>query len=212
MCALLHVNSLVLCSVGTNVRAVAWKKTVGGGLAIGCLDGACYYWNPIPTSNTKTHAAPAPPTAAASSITSAASGGAQSATAKVVEPPRAVFAVSCAVTCMHWENVTQSGGGGGGSGQGFALVCGTVDGRVVVMRHNSERDPLFRVELVWRAHAPVTGQHSAAFREKFGSLHLAADVWSVRFSPDNKFIVSASEDQSTVRRCLDFFNFIFALT
>ena len=45
------------------------------------------------------------------------------------------------------------------------------------------------------AHPPVQSD-DAEYKEQFGSIHRAADIWSSHWSPDGRYLATASEDQS----------------
>lgn len=47
------------------------------------------------------------------------------------------------------------------------------------------------------AHRPVISE-DPLIKEKFCSLRIKADIWSVGWAPDNQMIPTDSEDQSTI--------------
>ena len=84
------------------------------------------------------------------------------------------------------------------------LSVGTNGGKIFILKiingqNGQKHSKEIEVETVYEfmAHPPVQSD-DAEFKQQFGSIHKAADIWSSHWSPDGRYLATASEDQ-TVR-------------
>jgi WD40 repeat protein len=101
--------------------------------------------------------------------------------------PQRVLMADDAVTCIRWHAAPQGGD--------LHALAGTAGGRIMVL-HQRAGESDARVQLAFMGHAPVDSK-DPEYRERFGALHIKADVWSAAWSPDGALFASGSEDQST---------------
>jgi len=88
-------------------------------------------------------------------------------------------ALSGNVTCLQWNKMDPN-----------FLAASSTEGTLAILKWEEEKHTL---QTHWsiKAHAPSTGPQNI----NFGSLHKFAEVWSLCWSPDCKFIATGSEDQ-----------------
>jgi len=97
-------------------------------------------------------------------------------------PIQNVFSVIGGVTSLRWEH-----------GENPTLIAaGTTDGTLAILQQNPG-EPQYFIKLAIKAHKPSKEQNM-----DFGSMIKFAEIWSLAWSPDSKFIATASEDQTTI--------------
>ncbi|KAL9649723.1 hypothetical protein ABK040_009538 [Willaertia magna] len=106
------------------------------------------------------------------------------------------FSLTSDITCLSWCNGKNP----------KLLACGSSNGMVCIMEDDVESS-LMRIRLAIVAHQPNFLNKDL----RFGSISKFSEIWSICFSPDNRFIATCSEDQTT--RIFDFMgNQIHCLT
>nr|CAG4711275.1 unnamed protein product [Naegleria fowleri] len=93
------------------------------------------------------------------------------------------FSLTSDIVCLRWCN-------------GICprlLACGSSNGMLCVMEDNARESPILKIKLAIIGHKPIF--HNTDSR--FGSISQYSEIWSVCFSPCNKYVVTCSEDQTT---------------
>jgi len=93
------------------------------------------------------------------------------------------FSLTSDIVCLRWCN--------GPSPR--LLACGSSNGMLCVMEDNSRESPILKIKLAIIAHKPIFDNKDP----RFGSISKFSEIWSICFSPCNKYVVTCSEDQTT---------------
>ena len=93
------------------------------------------------------------------------------------------YAATCRDFASHARPERAVVAAGTNAGEVFVFAFRLSDGTVELLQR-------------WMAH-PAVHSDDAAYRDRFGSIHRAADVWTCCWSPCARYLATASEDQST---------------
>eukprot|EP01130_Rhizamoeba_saxonica_P005972 TRINITY_DN2367_c0_g1_i1.p1 TRINITY_DN2367_c0_g1~~TRINITY_DN2367_c0_g1_i1.p1 ORF type:complete len:664 (-),score=128.92 TRINITY_DN2367_c0_g1_i1:738-2729(-) len=92
-----------------------------------------------------------------------------------------VFTMDDAITSMKWEKGDNP----------YRIAAGTTSGTLAIYEHNE--DGSFKEVFNLKAHKPSSGEQDL----NFGSMNIFSEIWSISWSPNNQYIATASEDQTT---------------
>eukprot|EP01080_Neovahlkampfia_damariscottae_P000081 gene81-4330_t len=92
-----------------------------------------------------------------------------------------ILKIRSKIICMDWEN----------SENPSRLAIGTKDGHLIILQENQN---IFKKVLNKVSHPPIKGGEKNG---RFGTIGMYSEVWSLKWSPNNNFIATSSEDQTT---------------
>lgn len=95
------------------------------------------------------------------------------------EEIKEILQLKGSITCLEWENGPKSQN----------LAIGTTKGFLTIFN-----ETLNKILYQFLAHPPVKDHER---KDSFGSIDLFSEIWSLKWSPNNKMIVTSSEDQTS---------------